>query len=122
MSTIKVGTTRGVDTNVEVFLRMGRDDLCYEWEEAVIYRNVETGYYAFHTDSGCSCSYYEENWSEDFFKHELVWHPRPIRPGVELMEWIMTSVQDKGERVAKLEALKLRLNQRLDEISSTLGN
>lgn len=92
-------------------LRMSDDTLCYEWDEAAIFQHDETGYYAFHSNSGCSCSYFEEDYSEDFFKYELVWHPN-ISPAVLGMSLWVRELREASQRDSKFDRLQAFVSAR----------
>lgn len=87
---------------INVVLRLSDDTLGYEWNEAAIFFNEETSRFAFDHGSGCSCSYFEEDWNEDFFKHVLVWTPRPDAVAYEAMAWV-DRLNDAGERMRNRE-------------------
>lgn len=71
----------------------------YDWQDCAVYRHDLTDYYAFYSDSGCSCSYFEERYSEEFFRDELVWHPSVTQPFAEAAEWVKCSISSSGQRV-----------------------
>lgn len=85
-------------------LHFSEDDLEYEWNEAGIFVHDESGYYAFTEGAGCSCYYFEEGWDEEYFKHELIWHPTVYGVLPEMDAWV-SRLSDPGERVDKRSAL-----------------
>lgn len=85
-------------------LRMSENGTCYDWNEAVIFKHDETGRYAFYSGSGCSCNYLEEEYSEGFFKHELVWTPERSPVVLEMSLWIRGL--DASEHVEKFDRLQ----------------
>lgn len=77
-----------VQLPINIVLRLSDDSLGYEWNEAAIFFNEETNRFAFASGAGCSCSYFEEDWNEDYFNHGLVWTPRPEVVVTEANAWV----------------------------------
>lgn len=99
------GSTEGT-VPVTESLRMSENDMCYEWNEAVIYRHDVTGYYAYYTESGCSCNCLEDDYSEDFFKHNLVWSPNrsPVVLGMSLWIHELGKLSERHDKFDRLQA------------------